>query len=262
MRLYAPRVVDLTSDTTSSSSSSCCSSDIEEISVITIEDEPEMKVKNENTVKAEPDTSVCSLEYDSSSIKSEPISISQMIKREEWEEADSEFEDGHKYTYVKSESEATTPEIKDEQDLNLEQINLLKSLLAQHAQQQALPSFPSSKKTSTRKPKLKYRPPNGTVLNINDLDVSQNLEDQLEIGDLSFLHYALTYSKKMVVITGAGISVGSGIPDFRSSNGLFNDLASKGTGSAYLNKEDCKDSIRKTLIVLKYNFHIYKLKSH
>ncbi|ODV84223.1 hypothetical protein CANARDRAFT_29379 [[Candida] arabinofermentans NRRL YB-2248] len=85
---------------------------------------------------------------------------------------------------------------------------------------------------SSRKPKLKYRPPNGTVLDISKLNLlSGPLEDQVDIDDVSFLHHALLYSKKMVVITGAGISVDSGIPDFRSSNGLFQDLATKSTGS-------------------------------
>lgn len=83
----------------------------------------------------------------------------------------------------------------------------------------------------TRKPKLKFRPPQCTVLNLSDLDFKYPLEEQIEIEDLYFLHFALTYSKKAVIITGAGISVNSGIPDFRSSEGLFQGLASKSTGS-------------------------------
>lgn len=85
--------------------------------------------------------------------------------------------------------------------------------------------------TVTRKPKLKFRPPECTVMNLNNLNFGVSLEEQIEFEDLYFLHYALTYAKKTVVITGAGISVNSGIPDFRSSNGLFQGLASKTTGS-------------------------------
>lgn len=41
------------------------------------------------------------------------------------------------------------------------------------------------------------------------------------------LTHALRNKKKIVVIAGAGISVGAGIPDFRSSNGLFKQLKSQ-----------------------------------
>lgn len=102
----------------------------------------------------------------------------------------------------------------------------LSDILAELKQENVIPSPESS-----RKPKLKSRPPNGTVLNISNLDLNQPLEDQIVLEDLSFLHYALKYSKKMVMVTGAGISVQSGIPDFRSSNGLFQGLATKTTGS-------------------------------
>lgn len=80
-----------------------------------------------------------------------------------------------------------------------------------------------------RKPKLKYRPENGTVLNIKSYDETIPILDQddlIDNEDVSFLHYALTHSKKITVVTGAGISVASGIPDFRSSNGLFQGLKS------------------------------------
>lgn len=83
----------------------------------------------------------------------------------------------------------------------------------------------------TRKPKLKFRPPPCTVLDLTNLDFKYPLDEQVEIEDLYFLHFALTFCKKAVIITGAGISVESGIPDFRSSEGLFQGLASKTTGS-------------------------------
>lgn len=82
-----------------------------------------------------------------------------------------------------------------------------------------------------RKPKLKYRPENGTVLDISHFDTSIPLEEQVELEDIYFLHHALMFSKRMVMITGAGVSVESGIPDFRSSTGLFQGLATKSNGS-------------------------------
>ncbi|QPG74365.1 hypothetical protein FOA43_001692 [Brettanomyces nanus] len=82
-----------------------------------------------------------------------------------------------------------------------------------------------------RKPRLKYRPSNGTVLNIRNLDFTIPLEDQMELEDVYFLHHAITYSKKMVMVIGAGVSVESGIPDFRSSGGLFQGFATKSNGS-------------------------------
>lgn len=82
-----------------------------------------------------------------------------------------------------------------------------------------------------RKPKLRYRPPNGTILDISKLDFDRPLEDQIELSDVYFLHHAITYSKRVVMVIGAGVSVGAGIPDFRSSNGLFQGLATKSSGS-------------------------------
>jgi len=82
-----------------------------------------------------------------------------------------------------------------------------------------------------RKPKLRYRPPNGTILDISKLNFNRPLEDQIELSDVYFLHHAITYSKRVVMVIGAGVSVGAGIPDFRSSNGLFQGLATKSSGS-------------------------------
>jgi len=94
-----------------------------------------------------------------------------------------------------------------------------------------------------RKPKLKYRPANGTLLNISSYDDNVPIleqDDLIDNEDVSFLHYAIKYSKKVTVVTGAGISVASGIPDFRSSNGLFQGLKSATTSGA--NGKDLFDS--------------------
>lgn len=131
--------------------------------------------------------------------------------------------------YIKVESESDE-EIKTEEPFPLQPANelllTLERILSFYKLNNELPHH-----NVVRKPKLKVRPPQNTVLNIMDLDFSVPLEDQIEMEDLYFLHYALTYSKKTVFITGAGISVNSGIPDFRSANGLFQGLATKTTGS-------------------------------
>lgn len=98
-------------------------------------------------------------------------------------------------------------------------------------------------KKQKRKPKMKYRPENGTVLDISSYDSEIPILDQdddIDNEDVSFLHYALKYSKKVTIVTGAGISVASGIPDFRSSNGLFQGL--KSTTSAGSNGKALFDS--------------------
>lgn len=96
------------------------------------------------------------------------------------------------------------------------------------SQSQSAQTSTAAQKTK-RKPRLKYRPPNGTVLNIESFssDTCISLQDDdIDNEDVSFLHYAFKHSKKMCVVTGAGISVASGIPDFRSANGLFQGLKS------------------------------------
>lgn len=106
----------------------------------------------------------------------------------------------------------------------------------------------SFKEKAKRKPKLKYRPPNGTVLNISTFDEDVPIieqDDDIDYQDVGFLHYAIKHSKKVTVVTGAGISVASGIPDFRSSNGLFQGLktatSSGSTGKALFDSSVYRD---------------------
>ncbi|ODV97921.1 hypothetical protein PACTADRAFT_23222, partial [Pachysolen tannophilus NRRL Y-2460] len=83
-----------------------------------------------------------------------------------------------------------------------------------------------------RKPKLSFRPPNGSILKITDFNSKLPLIDQdsyMDLDDISFLNHSLINSKKIVVVSGAGISVAAGIPDFRSSNGLFQGLSDQTT---------------------------------
>ncbi|KAH3902056.1 related to NAD-dependent histone deacetylase HST4 [Saccharomycodes ludwigii] len=84
-----------------------------------------------------------------------------------------------------------------------------------------------------RKPKLKYRPALNEVFYIDEyVNNKSNSAVDTETGHFAddnskkayFLKYALVHSKKVIIISGAGISVGAGIPDFRSSSGLFNVL--------------------------------------
>ncbi|GMM35675.1 NAD-dependent histone deacetylase [Saccharomycopsis crataegensis] len=77
----------------------------------------------------------------------------------------------------------------------------------------------------SRKPKLKYRPETTSTLDLNTIDFSQPLMPQMTndefLNNLYFLNYALSECRKIVCVSGAGMSVAAGIPDFRSSNGLF-----------------------------------------
>lgn len=78
---------------------------------------------------------------------------------------------------------------------------------------------------NTRKPKLKHRPESGTVF---DLDQYMNgLCGKKDAMNAAFVRYAFQHSKRIVVVIGAGVSVAAGIPDFRSSKGLFSILKGK-----------------------------------
>jgi len=75
-------------------------------------------------------------------------------------------------------------------------------------------------------------------LRSSDLEtIGTDQKRQLEI-----LMKLLRKKKKIVVIAGAGISVGAGIPDFRSSNGLFNTLrTAKNSGKDLFDASVYKD---------------------
>ncbi|WWC93661.1 hypothetical protein V866_000496 [Kwoniella sp. B9012] len=76
-----------------------------------------------------------------------------------------------------------------------------------------LGSFASNSNAGPSTPSSKYL--------IRSDDTHEDLEDVLN---------SLKGSKRIVVVTGAGISTAADIPDFRSSTGLFNDNVSKGEG--------------------------------
>ena len=82
-----------------------------------------------------------------------------------------------------------------------------------------------------RKPKLPKRSkPLETVLDLSCLKTFGSYSKELLQAsqvcreDLALLLHVFKHSKRLVVITGAGISVHAGIPDFRSSTGLFRIL--------------------------------------
>ncbi|KOH01034.1 NAD-dependent histone deacetylase HST4 [Saccharomyces eubayanus] len=80
------------------------------------------------------------------------------------------------------------------------------------------------KSVSSRKPRLKYRPVLNSVFDLDafmDSKLSCTSPNHHMDRDASFIKYALSYSKRMVVVSGAGVSVAAGIPDFRSSEGVF-----------------------------------------
>ena len=84
----------------------------------------------------------------------------------------------------------------------------------------------------SRKPRLTYRPVLNSVFDLDaytdfaHLTKSQHRDMERDAG---FISYALNYSKRMVVVSGAGVSVAAGIPDFRSSGGIFS-TANGGSG--------------------------------
>lgn len=90
------------------------------------------------------------------------------------------------------------------------------------------------------------------------LDLSAAASEQSERDDklLEQLTHALRKKKKIVVIAGAGISVSAGIPDFRSSSGLFATLPKehglKGSGKhlfdASVYKHDSTTSYFHTMV--------------
>ncbi|KAL3241615.1 NAD-dependent histone deacetylase HST4 [Nakaseomyces bracarensis] len=84
----------------------------------------------------------------------------------------------------------------------------------------------SQLKRSVRKPRLKYRPTKYSVFSLDDY-VDGHKGSKCREEDAEFLRYTLRYSKKMIGVVGAGISVAAGIPDFRSSDGLFNTMKSE-----------------------------------
>ncbi|KAH7026557.1 DHS-like NAD/FAD-binding domain-containing protein [Microdochium trichocladiopsis] len=63
-----------------------------------------------------------------------------------------------------------------------------------------------------------------TTRYINLEDAAANTDKEELSASIADLTDALKHKKKIVVIAGAGISVSSGIPDFRSSRGLFASL--------------------------------------
>lgn len=80
-------------------------------------------------------------------------------------------------------------------------------------------------KSKARKPRLKYRPEANTVFNVDDY--MAGIRGGKDVKNAEFVKYALQHSRRIVMVTGAGISVAAGIPDFRSSNGLFSQLRGK-----------------------------------
>ena len=72
-------------------------------------------------------------------------------------------------------------------------------------------------------------------------------------------------SEKIVFFTGAGVSVASGIPDFRSMGGLFDEISKDGQSPEYLlsvdhlndDKESFIDFYHKRLLIADKNQILY-----
>ncbi|GMC35903.1 unnamed protein product [Saccharomyces cerevisiae] len=83
------------------------------------------------------------------------------------------------------------------------------------------------KSVRNRKPRLSYRPELNSVFDldayVDSTHLSKSQRHHMD-RDAGFISYALNYSKRMVVVSGAGISVAAGIPDFRSNEGIFSTV--------------------------------------
>ncbi|CUS22126.1 LAQU0S04e08790g1_1 [Lachancea quebecensis] len=92
--------------------------------------------------------------------------------------------------------------------------------------------FPELRKLSSkaRKPPLRYRPERNTVFDI-DQYLEGSRRGKCSEKNAKFLRYAFEHSRRVVMVAGAGVSVAAGIPDFRSSGGLFSTLRDEGVAS-------------------------------
>lgn len=129
--------------------------------------------------------------------------------------------------------------------------------------------FKASSSTSTsKKPKLPKRIESSEeILDLSGLKTlgtyNENLLSASKVcrNDLAMLHHVFRHSRRLVVITGAGISVAAGIPDFRSKTGLFkllkNDLKLKASGKQMFDASVVYNDLDST-----HNFHSTMRKLH
>ncbi|KAA8910658.1 hypothetical protein TRICI_004077 [Trichomonascus ciferrii] len=82
-------------------------------------------------------------------------------------------------------------------------------------------------KPKPRLPKRKDKEPKDVVdfghISSVDYKYADIVNDDVR-QDLAVLHHVLKHSRRLIVVTGAGISVSAGVPDFRSQTGLFTTL--------------------------------------
>ncbi len=57
-------------------------------------------------------------------------------------------------------------------------------------------------------------------------------------NDLETLKHIIDSSNRITFLTGAGVSVASGVPDFRSMGGLFDEISKDGLSPEYLLSRD------------------------
>lgn len=145
----------------------------------------------------------------------------------------------------KTETKAKTPNKIDSKSYNKKQSSKLvlpKKKLIQNLiqlEQDTDLSTDNSKKISPKKrtksqlspiKDFQYRPPLNTVFDLqeylDDLEARQ-IDEDLNDNEYKFLKKQILQCKKAVVVTGAGISVASGIPDFRSQEGIFKKMKEK-----------------------------------
>lgn len=95
---------------------------------------------------------------------------------------------------------------------------------------QELPGFPTVVLPNPSQSTTTTTPPSEVPINKNGKKVDSSLNNNFDhdhLPDLKHLTRTVLNAKRIAVVCGAGISTACGIPDFRSSTGLFESLKLK-----------------------------------
>ncbi|KAG5357887.1 NAD-dependent protein deacetylase hst4 [Yarrowia sp. B02] len=109
--------------------------------------------------------------------------------------------------------------------------DILRDLKTENDSEDSANDMPKAKPKSSRRKPLPERDEDAPEVmdltgigNVDTYSYSALRNSDINRKDLELLHHVFHNSQRLVVITGAGISVHAGIPDFRSDKGLFVSL--------------------------------------